>query len=65
MLSQAFRTAFYSGLAAPVRLYGPLPAYAMYSSPLTPAQSFGLVGVFMQTATAKVLNDGHAERTVA
>ena len=57
MSTPAFWTAFCSGLAAPAALYAPPAPYAIYATPLTPAQSFGLVGVYMQAAATQIFDE--------
>ncbi len=48
--TSTFWAAFYAGIAAPASLYAAAPAYDMYVTPLTPAQSFGVVGSYMSAA---------------
>ena len=57
MPTPAFWTAFFSGLTAPVALYAAPAPYAAYTTPLTPAQSFGLVGMYMQHAMTQAVDE--------
>ena len=57
MPTSAFWKGFCSGLSAPVSLYAPAAPYMAYAAPLTPAQSFGLVGVYMQRAASQTFDE--------
>ncbi len=60
MPTPAFWTAFFSGLAAPAAVYAAPAPYAAYMTPLTPAQSFGLVGMHLQQAMTQVVDERYA-----
>ena len=57
MPTPTFWTAFFSGLAAPAAVYAPPAPYAAYTTPLTAAQSFGLVGMYLQQAMSQTVDE--------
>jgi len=60
-MPSAFWSAFYAGMVSPVALYAPPPAYGTYILPLTPAQSFGVVGSYLTAALFNEQVDGRSE----
>jgi hypothetical protein len=60
-MPSAFWAAFYAGMASPVALYGAPPAYGTYIFPLTPAQSFGVVGSYLTAALSNEQADGRSD----
>ena len=60
MATPTFWTAFFSGLCGPAALYAPPAPYAAYTTPLTPAQSFSLVGMHLQQAMAQAVDERNA-----
>ena len=60
-----FWVAFWAGLAAPASLYAAPAAYDLYTVPLSPAQSFGIVGGYMSEAAATGLDEQSADQRAA
>lgn len=60
--SSTFWTAFVTGLTAPACLFAGSPNYAAHSAFLTPAQSFAIVGVFLNQAASAPDNEPDLDR---